>query len=126
MVWSLIACRCHSGAEPIKSEAPNLRAVGTQALQDAIQEYESELQDESTEKHSIKGDPVDESEGPTDSHQGGWVGEHGNEVDGLHEFEGEEEEGMQAEDGFETTNEGGGDGSEGEDHFENPPVSSLF
>ena len=56
---------------------------------------------------------------------GGWVGKHGDEVDGEHEFDGKEEDGMQAEDAFETTNEGGGDGSEGEDCFENPPQRAV-
>ena len=46
---------------------------------------------------------------------GGWVSEHGDEVDSEHEFDGEDE------DAFEITNECGGDGSEGEDCFENPP-----
>ena len=121
MTWLLRACRCHSGAEPIKSEAPNLRAVGAQAFQNAIEEYESEqVQNESTEMDSIKeGDPVDKPEGSTDG-QGGWVSEHGDlEVDGEHEFDGKEEDGMEAEDAFEAT-KGGGDGTEGDNCFENP------
>ena len=52
---------------------------------------------------------------------GGWVSEHGDEVDSEQEFDGEEEDGMQAEDSFETTNKGRSDGSEGKDCFENPP-----